>query len=72
MQQWEYLIVIAVGAVYNVAMVNGEITKKPQPTVWDYLNQMGKEGWEVVTTASTDQYNLNHVFTLKRSLQAGI
>jgi hypothetical protein len=56
MQNWEYLYVIIMSDTDLVLMINGELVKpfpnKDNPnveTLWDYLNRMGKEGWEAVT-----------------------
>ena len=54
MQQWEYIYI----EHSNNAMhfINGQRIHEPYPNLADYLNQIGRDGWELVgvgTTAST-------------------
>ena len=61
MQKWEYLTANTmlhkkVEADFVVTHVNGKaagnigtlFSKTTTPNVWDFLNAMGKEGWELV------------------------
>jgi hypothetical protein len=48
MQKWEFLIVLTRGTqVFNV---QGVPLPHPLPNCWDFLNQCGDEGWEVVSS----------------------
>lgn len=48
MQKWEYLIVFTNGTqVFNV---QGTPLPHPLPKCWDFLNQRGDEGWELIGT----------------------
>jgi hypothetical protein len=38
-------------------------------TVWDFLNMLGNEGWEVVSVISTTDDNDKHRYILKRPKQ---
>ena len=75
MQQWEYLIVkteysssgLTGQPKWEVYWVNGQELKRPRPLVWEYLNQLGREGWEMVNATSETQYGRPY-FALRRLL----
>jgi hypothetical protein len=48
MQKWEYLIVFTSGT--RVTHVQGVPLPQPLPFCWDFLNQRGDEGWELVNS----------------------
>ena len=47
MQKWEYLILNTDGT--RVTHVQNRALPHPLPFVWDLLNQLGDEGWELVS-----------------------
>jgi hypothetical protein len=47
MQKWEYLILFTDGT--RVTHVQGTPLPHPHPFFWDFLNQLGNEGWELVS-----------------------
>ena len=47
MQKWEYLILNTDGP--RVTHVQNRALPHPLPFVWDLLNQLGDEGWELVS-----------------------
>jgi len=53
MPKWEYMGVTfhMEGGISRPRRINqNELPNwKRGPSIWDYLNQMGREGWEVVT-----------------------
>lgn len=69
MQRYEYMLVnCSSDAVTTVNGVRvGRLGEEPRygEYIWDYLTRWGSEGWEVVT-ATSDQYNRNITYTLKR------
>ena len=68
MQQWEYLFVAAKASY--VYAVNGD-GKSTNPFTWDFLNQKGREGWELVATTSKQTADWHYSeFILKRPLVA--
>lgn len=48
MQQWEYKLVLSDGGLEITVVDNKELKEKPLPRTFTYLNQLGREGWEVV------------------------
>ena len=55
------------GGAYKVDSVNGEKVKG-NPTLWDYSNALGKDGWEyVVTLGETSQVNAPSYMVFKRA-----
>jgi len=59
MKNWEYLYALAVnnevvevnGAVIGTALRGFVTTYAGRPTLTDFLNQSGQEGWELVGTS---------------------
>ena len=51
MQQWEYKFVQTMSHFVAVE-VNGE-KLEPQQSIWIYANELGKDGWELITTLTT-------------------
>ena len=66
MQQWEYREMFA--DFRKVVQVNHQPTKKPEPTILDYLNQAGREGWEVIAVTSFGAGGEYKTYILKRPL----
>ena len=64
MQKWEYLFVGAdwVKDVWRAHYLNGReiVNWKNGPSLYEIANQLGEEGWELVTTPYTggDTYRL--------------
>jgi hypothetical protein len=71
MSKWEYLVIFVSNQGRVVHTINGKDAKRPletpkkdwlgkitdsYPLVWDYLNEIGQEGWEVIgmTTNTTN------------------
>ncbi len=50
MQRWEYLVVYDVSK--DTAIVTNDDGK--EWPLYDYLNMLGEDGWEVVATIDTD------------------
>ena len=46
-QKWEYDFVLG-QPTGNVSFVNGKKLSPPFPSLFEYLNQLGAEGWELV------------------------
>ena len=73
MQQWEYLFVAC--QVYKddwrPAYINGKALQNLDvaPTIYEYSNQMGKEGWELVSLDTHGEGDVTYKFRLvfKRS-----
>ena len=63
MAKWEYLIILAsntVGSANRLApqVKNGQLIKNWQkgPDIYEYINELGKEGWELVATETPMRY----------------
>jgi hypothetical protein len=68
MQQWEYKLVATTSDNGRVVAVDSELLeRKPRLRPIDYLNQLGREGWEVV--GFSDGHS-NKEYVLKRPLAA--
>ena len=72
MQQWEYMVVTCGNdMVVNVNGVRvaktGLVSGLKGEPLWDFLNQRGAEGWELVAVTS-NQYGGFGTFMLKRPL----
>ena len=70
MQKWEYLEVIYADVVTSVnGKTIGEVglLRAKGPKVWEFLNEMGQQGWEVVGLASWGDAGWSRVL-LKRPL----
>ena len=65
MQHWEYKMVDSYGGREVTGIDHEKVNQKPLPKVLDYLNQLGREGWEVVGFASHSGVN---EYVLKRPL----
>ncbi len=61
MQKWEYIFVVAsrVNETWKAVIVNGKELRdwKNGPTLYDYINAKGEEGWELVSV------NYSPIFT---------
>lgn len=67
MQKWEYLFVEALweNDAWRPWRINGREDKdwKKGPSIYDHANQLGQEGWELVTapfTAHGDVARIKH------------
>jgi len=53
-QNFEYLFVEYIPLnKYEIERVNGERVRKG-PSIWDYSNTLGRNGWELVAVVSHD------------------
>lgn len=62
MQKWEYLV-IATERASSYPLYSDGFTPKQletRPAIWDVLNELGNEGWELVSGEA------GHLFYLKR------
>ncbi len=62
MQKWEYLEVAALdrgNSFWVPYRVNGEELKdwRKGPNIHTYLNELGQQGWELVTIGTHDDYH---------------
>ena len=62
MQKWEYLFIDAnwVNNEWRVKHINGEkyAIGKTTITIYDYANQIGEDGWELISAPYTaDEFN---------------
>jgi hypothetical protein len=77
MQKWEYLVLK--GRVTNVIAVNIKgIWKSARllsggetvyPRLGEYLNDLGQQGWELVSTRNTDRLDQEFEYVFKRLLE---
>ena len=68
MQHWEFKLVNTLtnkGGLEIVSVDHKELNGNPLPKTLDYLNQLGREGWEIVGTSTT---NYVTQYILKRPL----
>ena len=62
MQQWEYLYISCAyqNNGWRPAFANGkEVSGWQTMTIYDYSNELGSEGWELVGLATTDRSSQN-------------
>jgi hypothetical protein len=63
MQKWEYIFLIAGRAneTWKIIMLNGREVRdwKNGPSMYDYINQKGEEGWELVSTTYSPVFTQN-------------
>lgn len=60
MQKWEYLFLVATWHDdWKVETVNGENIRDWEygPTMYEYLNQLGGEGWEIINVQYFTTFN---------------
>jgi hypothetical protein len=75
MQKWEYLFVVAEHGRHNwhPRRVNGQELRdwEKGPTISEYANQLGMEGWELVSNYCYDKAGkATNRFAFKRPLEA--
>jgi Domain of unknown function (DUF4177) len=55
MQKWEYIFIVAgrLNETWKAVIVNGRELKdwKSGPSLYDYINDKGEEGWELVSAS---------------------
>jgi len=68
MQQWEYKTMTSSGGLEVFGIDHQRVKQKPLPKVLDWLNQLGREGWEIVGYSS---HGGQHDYVLKRPLLEG-
>ena len=72
MQQWEYKLVSTQTNKYGLVVISVDLVElkgNPLPKTLDYLNLLGREGWEIIGTATTNyvtQYILKRPLPIER------
>ena len=72
MQQWEYRLVSTKTNQNGLVVISvdlKELNETTLPKTLDYLNQLGREGWEIIGTATTlymTQYILKRPLPVER------
>jgi hypothetical protein len=64
MSNWEYLEFET--EYYQVERINGK-TQTEKKFVWEYLNQVGRDGWEVISLVYDTEHR-RRIYLAKREL----